>query len=1131
MNESLDTSPENFRYAGFISYSQKDKVWAQRIHRALEAYRLPTGIASDQNKKKGLGRFFRDDDELAGAPSLGDALESSLNASAALIVVCSPNSARSKWVDAEIRKFKSRGPSAKVLAIIVDGEPDSDDPEVMCFAPSMLYKVDNEGELTDEPDEPLAPDANKEPFNRLIVRLVAGLLGLEFDTLWQREQRRLRKLRIQMAVAAVLATVGIGVGSMMYLEAERQRALAEQEQLRTESVNLAISSQTAMDENKVDDALVYALDALPTDLENPNRPITPEAIAALKRVMAENHAVKIVAQYEQGINELHLLPDGRIAIWFDDGKVRVVDNETGTVDWQSTDGERLKWLGSSALAASINSYESLDSEGLLQVQHKVKVRDLATGKIQNQLESNDRKWWVGPFAALSPSGSRLMITRSVSASSEEKNDLGIWQVPGAGEDPTPKLVKQIEGPVLNDNDRLEKIFIDDTTLLLSWGEKRQTMALWQVADNTLQTFSKPNAPLVCSGQLEIAKDSRRDKIALSKDRQIITHARPIKDAGWCVELWNAKGLNRLQPQIIEENRIGSVDALAEDTVVVARHGRSLFSRASMQQYDKEPIKFAGCKKQRSDILEQFKLDETTWLIEPNSKFSACVNGNDVQTYWGPHYASQDVLYGHQGAVSAVAYDQESARLYSAGNDGQLRVWGFKGALDNKVAEGNIISMVSNTELVAILYKDPATVFNTGFNMRIYEANGTARTIAIPHEIKTAKDDKFGFKLAMRFVNEGKSIAITETSTCRYNCPSSLTWQVTLYRTSDGTQLAQVDNLFGGHFLANFPISHALSKQGKHIALPRRDGTVIELDTATGEIIRTHRIQGRSVHDVVYTLDNLWILADDGEEDPYKRNVSLVKTDDKGVLTTVWKQRAQSGNLYGSSTTRKAFIELSLTHDPKVFARYAILDENSHVREMSIPKSHRNAGARVDSVYYYADDSRIALLFSDNGAAPLELNLENHTSKVLAASLPASMSDPWRVEDPLQRVVGSVDNDKLFFQPLPEQAPLCPDIVGQDVDAAGFSPDGKLLAVSESYEQKLTVYDLKSCTSIYETDVGASNNSKLKFVDEKTLWAITKDKLVRVIKMPMEPELIHEQAKQLRKALGLMSAIKPSESKN
>src|SRR5215472_16352780 len=106
------------RYRGFISYSQRDKPIASRLHRALETYRIPTGIDAPVGASRSLGRFFRDDDEMGASQSLGAALEGALDDAENLIVVCSPSAARSKWVDAEVRRFKRRG-SARVYAVIV----------------------------------------------------------------------------------------------------------------------------------------------------------------------------------------------------------------------------------------------------------------------------------------------------------------------------------------------------------------------------------------------------------------------------------------------------------------------------------------------------------------------------------------------------------------------------------------------------------------------------------------------------------------------------------------------------------------------------------------------------------------------------------------------------------------------------------------------------------------------------------------------------------------------------------------------------------------------------------------------------------------------------------------------------
>src|SRR5215813_13667721 len=108
------------RYRGFLSYSQRDRKVARHLHRSLETYRVPTGIDVPLGPKRTLGRFFRDDDEMGASQSLGAALEGALDDAENLIVICSPAAAQSRWVDAEVRRFKRRG-SARVFAVVAAG--------------------------------------------------------------------------------------------------------------------------------------------------------------------------------------------------------------------------------------------------------------------------------------------------------------------------------------------------------------------------------------------------------------------------------------------------------------------------------------------------------------------------------------------------------------------------------------------------------------------------------------------------------------------------------------------------------------------------------------------------------------------------------------------------------------------------------------------------------------------------------------------------------------------------------------------------------------------------------------------------------------------------------------------------
>lgn len=107
-----------FRYKAFISYSHADESSARWLHRNLERYKVLKrliGLASPMGPIPArLMPIFRDRDELATASDLGQVLENALTDSGSLLVVCSPASARSRWVNEEIRFFKKTGRANQV---------------------------------------------------------------------------------------------------------------------------------------------------------------------------------------------------------------------------------------------------------------------------------------------------------------------------------------------------------------------------------------------------------------------------------------------------------------------------------------------------------------------------------------------------------------------------------------------------------------------------------------------------------------------------------------------------------------------------------------------------------------------------------------------------------------------------------------------------------------------------------------------------------------------------------------------------------------------------------------------------------------------------------------------------------
>jgi tetratricopeptide (TPR) repeat protein len=224
------------RYRAFISYSHGDARWAAWLHRALETYKVPRrlrdGDATHAPLPASLAPVFRDREELASANALGPQIESALADSEALIVICSPAAAQSRWVGQEILAFKRSRPGARVLALIVAGEPHAGDARE-CFPDALRFELGPDGSLTTQPAEPLAADLRpgKDGKSLALSKLAAGLLGIGLDALRQREaqRRHQRMLAITaLAVAVMLVTSFLGVQAMIARQAaERRQKQAE----------------------------------------------------------------------------------------------------------------------------------------------------------------------------------------------------------------------------------------------------------------------------------------------------------------------------------------------------------------------------------------------------------------------------------------------------------------------------------------------------------------------------------------------------------------------------------------------------------------------------------------------------------------------------------------------------------------------------------------------------------------------------------------------------------------------------------------------------------------------------------------------------------------------------------------
>ncbi|MFM5886334.1 MAG: toll/interleukin-1 receptor domain-containing protein [Novosphingobium sp.] len=210
-------APVAARYRAFISYSHADDGFAHWLHRRLERFALPAAPGEPAGR---LAPVFLDRAELAAGTDLSEQVRSALEASAALIVVCSPAAAQSRWVALEIALFRELHPDRPVLAALIAGEPDE------AFPAPLTRRGDTVV-------EPLAADFRKLGDGRRLglLKVIAGLTALPLDRLVQRDAMA-RQRRVMFVTAGVLALSLVLAGMLLVAlreraEAQRQRADAE----------------------------------------------------------------------------------------------------------------------------------------------------------------------------------------------------------------------------------------------------------------------------------------------------------------------------------------------------------------------------------------------------------------------------------------------------------------------------------------------------------------------------------------------------------------------------------------------------------------------------------------------------------------------------------------------------------------------------------------------------------------------------------------------------------------------------------------------------------------------------------------------------------------------------------------
>ena len=306
-------------YFAFISYKREDEKWAKWLQHKLEHYRLPSNVKKGNvHLPKDLRPVFKDTSELSSGV-LAEEIHAALENSQYLIVICSPRAAKSEWVCKEVQTFIDMGRTKEVIPFIVGGKAYADNPTEECF-PTALRQLHGDQEL-------LGININEMGKEAAVIKVIARMLGLKFDMLWQRHQKEKSQRNAVISAASVfLLTVLIASAWIWHQNQQLQQSNRKIQEAQSRFIAEKINS--LIEEGDAYTASLLALAVLPENISSANRPYVPEAEYALRQVAC--HQSALIKTGEVSLNNVQFTPDGKqIVAVVDSSRVLAWDARTG----------------------------------------------------------------------------------------------------------------------------------------------------------------------------------------------------------------------------------------------------------------------------------------------------------------------------------------------------------------------------------------------------------------------------------------------------------------------------------------------------------------------------------------------------------------------------------------------------------------------------------------------------------------------------------------------------------------------------------------------------------------------------------------------------------------------------------
>ena len=391
----------NKKYFAFISYKREDEEWAKWFQNELENYHLPSTLngrtdISDileeipeafRPPKNDFRPVFRDIDELK-AGNLPEQIYNALQDSLNLVVICSPKSAKSEWVNKEIHDFIDIGRKEgvdnikNIFPFIVDGIPHAGD-EKECF-PKLLRELSSEQERIggNVNEGGNVGDENRE---RAFVKVLAGMLpeSVSFDMLWDRYDRDKKAREVRE-------------------KEQRDNLLIAQSRFLAEKANQLVEDGDSYL------ARLLALEALPKNIEHPDRPYVHQVESVLRNACYKN--CMILRGHQDYINTIAFSPDGKYLV--------SGSNDKRVIMWNTNTGENMTFV--KGYYVQTLAYHPNGRSIALAVSDKILIYDIVTKKLVRTLKGHT---WSINSLSFSYDGIYL-----ASSSGSYKDSPRIWDI-------------------------------------------------------------------------------------------------------------------------------------------------------------------------------------------------------------------------------------------------------------------------------------------------------------------------------------------------------------------------------------------------------------------------------------------------------------------------------------------------------------------------------------------------------------------------------------------------------------------------------------------------------------------------------------------------------------------------------